>query len=57
MNRINVDGTHALMMAAMDAGVTRMVYTSSVATLGIRPKGERYTAVVFTPSNNLLVWI
>ena len=39
MNRINVDGTHALMMAAMDAGVSRIIYTSSVATLGIRTDG------------------
>jgi dihydroflavonol-4-reductase len=35
MHRINVDGTHALMSAALDAGVKRAVYTSSVATLGI----------------------
>ena len=34
MHRINVDGTHALMQAAMDAGIERIVYTSSVATLG-----------------------
>lgn len=30
----NVDGTRALMRAALDAGVSRVVYTSSVATLG-----------------------
>lgn len=30
----NVDGTRSLMRAAMDAGVERVVYTSSVATLG-----------------------
>ena len=33
----NVDGTVALMGAALTAGVERIVYTSSVATLGIRP--------------------
>jgi dihydroflavonol-4-reductase len=39
MHRINVDGTHALMSAAMDAGIERIVYTSSVATLGIHADG------------------
>lgn len=38
MNHINVDGTIALMKAAQEAGVHKIVYTSSVATLGI-PKG------------------
>lgn len=33
----NVDGTVALMQAARTAGLARIVYTSSVATLGIRP--------------------
>ena len=32
--RTNVDGTDALMRAALAAGVSRIVYTSSVATLG-----------------------
>lgn len=39
MHRINVDGTHALMEAAAAAGVERIVYTSSVAALGINPNG------------------
>lgn len=39
MHRINVDGTHALMEAALAAGVTRIVVTSSVATLGPVPQG------------------
>ena len=39
MHRINVDGTHALMTAALDAGVARVVYTSSVATLGTHSNG------------------
>src|ERR1700722_9334439 len=43
MHRINVDGTHALMTAALEAGIARIVYTSSVATLGIHTDG--------TPSN------
>ena len=32
--RVNVDGTRALMQAALAAGIKRIVYTSSVATLG-----------------------
>lgn len=46
----NVDGTRALMRAALAAGVDRIVYTSSVATLGIcrgAPADEE-TPVVFT---------
>ena len=39
MYRTNVDGTIALMQAATDAGVDRIVYTSSVATLGIPKDG------------------
>jgi dihydroflavonol-4-reductase len=35
--RANVDGTRALLRAAAAAGVTRVVYTSSVGTLGIPP--------------------
>jgi dihydroflavonol-4-reductase len=36
MYRTNVDGTRALLLAAAEAGVRRIVYTSSVATLGLR---------------------
>jgi dihydroflavonol-4-reductase len=39
MFRVNVAGTRALMLAASGAGVERIVYTSSVATLGIVPGG------------------
>jgi dihydroflavonol-4-reductase len=35
----NVEGTRALMTAAQRAGVKRIVYTSSVATLKARPNG------------------
>ncbi len=35
----NVDGTRAIMQAALEAGVQRIVYTSSVATLGARSDG------------------
>jgi dihydroflavonol-4-reductase len=40
MFRANVDGTRALMEAALAAGVERIVYTSSVATLGIVAGGD-----------------
>jgi dihydroflavonol-4-reductase len=39
MFRANVDGTRDLMLAALDAGVERIVYTSSVATLGLVKNG------------------
>ncbi|HLY58355.1 MAG TPA: hopanoid-associated sugar epimerase [Stellaceae bacterium] len=39
MYRANVDGTLALMEAALAAGVRRIVHTSSVATLGLLPGG------------------
>jgi dihydroflavonol-4-reductase len=39
MYRVNVDGTRALLRAAADAGVERIVYTSSVATLGLDAGG------------------
>jgi len=38
--RVNVDGTRALLAAAEAAGVSRVVYTSSVGTLGL-PVGGR----------------
>jgi dihydroflavonol-4-reductase len=34
---VNVDGTRHVMQEALRAGVERVVYTSSVATLGLRP--------------------
>jgi dihydroflavonol-4-reductase len=39
MYRTNVEGTRALLRAAADAGVRRIVYTSSVATLGLHADG------------------
>lgn len=38
--RTNVDGTRNLLQAAHAAGVSRIVYTSSVATIGIPPDGS-----------------
>jgi dihydroflavonol-4-reductase len=40
MFRTNVVGTRDLMIAALDAGVERVIYTSSVATLGLVSKGS-----------------
>lgn len=40
MHRVNVSGTRDLMLAAQEAGVERIVYTSSVAVLGIVRGGE-----------------
>lgn len=39
MNRVNVQGTVELIRAAAEAGVSRVVYTSSVATLRLRNDG------------------
>lgn len=40
MYRANLDGTRDLMQAALKAGIKRVVYTSSVATLGLRADGQ-----------------
>jgi dihydroflavonol-4-reductase len=40
MYQTNVEGTRALLVAAAEAGVGRIVYTSSVAVLGLRADGE-----------------
>ncbi len=37
MFKANVEGTRAIMLAAVETGVERIVYTSSVATLGLLP--------------------
>jgi len=38
--RSNVDGTRSILQAAREAGVRRVVYTSSVATMGFRPEPD-----------------
>lgn len=38
--RVNVEGTRILLRACEKAGVRRLVYTSTVNTLGIPPRGE-----------------
>lgn len=49
MYDINVKGTQALILAAAEAGIKRMVYTSSVATLKASPDGS--SADEETPSS------
>ncbi len=39
MHRVNVDGTRAIMKAAQAASIKKIVYTSSVATLGLNGDG------------------
>lgn len=39
MYRVNVEGTRRVMEAALATGVVRVVFTSSVAALGIPPRG------------------
>ncbi|NOS87809.1 MAG: NAD-dependent epimerase/dehydratase family protein, partial [Methylococcaceae bacterium] len=53
MYAINVQGTQALILAAAEAGVGRMVYTSSVATLGFNQDGS--AADETTPSSLCLM--
>ncbi len=48
--RVNVEGSRDLLRAAAEAGVARMVYTSSVATLGLKRDGtpaDETTPVAF----------
>lgn len=40
MHEINVTGTRTLILTAHENGIKRMVYTSSVATLGFNPDGS-----------------
>ena len=37
--RVNVEGTASVLLAAMDAKVKRVVYTSSIAAIGVNPDG------------------
>jgi dihydroflavonol-4-reductase len=38
--RVNIEGTTAVLLAASRAGVRRIVHTSSIAAVGVRPDGE-----------------
>jgi dihydroflavonol-4-reductase len=46
--RTNVEGTRAMLRAALDAGVRKVVYTSSVAAIGHRADGQ--------PSDETVEW-
>ena len=48
MDKANIEGTRNVLLAAAEAGCRRMVYTSSVATLGLRDDGS--PADEFEPS-------
>jgi len=54
MYEINVEGTRRLMRAAMDCGIERIVYTSSVATLGIPPGGQPGDEATPTSLENMI---
>jgi dihydroflavonol-4-reductase len=38
--KVNVEGANAMLRAAMDAGVKKVVFTSSVAAIGVNSSGE-----------------
>lgn len=48
MYKTNVKGTRNVLVAAMDAGIERVVYTSSVAAIGVRDDGY--------PSDETVEW-
>lgn len=53
MYDINVQGSLSLLLAGAEAGMTRMVYTSSVATLGLNP--DHQPADEETPSDHAVI--
>lgn len=46
---INVDGTASLFQTALDCGLEKVVYTSSVATIGLPPDGQPGDETMFLP--------
>jgi len=46
---INVDGTANLFQTALDCGLEKVVYTSSVATIGLPPDGQPGDETMFLP--------
>ena len=51
MRKVNVDGTKNVLQAAKKAGVTRLVYTSSIHALSRKWKGKIDESVPFDPDN------
>ncbi len=54
MYRINVDGTRMLMRACLDEGVKRIVYTSSVAVLGLADDGRPSSETSVTDVDDMI---
>jgi len=52
--RSNVEGTRNILAAAQKAGVTRIVYTSSVAAIGVNPSGQPATEAYQSPPEKLI---
>jgi dihydroflavonol-4-reductase len=52
--RTNVEGTRAVLAAARTAGVPRVVYTSSVAALGVRADGRPADETYQSPLDGLI---
>jgi len=54
MNRVNVEGTKALMTAAQKAHIKKIVYTSSVATIGLPKDGTPGTEATPVALENMV---
>lgn len=52
--RTNVDGTRAVLRAARAANVARVVHTSSVAAIGVRPDGQPADEAWQSPPGDLI---
>ena len=53
----NVDGTRALLQAARDEGVERVVYTSSVGALGLESDGSPATEITAVDLRGMIGWM
>lgn len=54
LHRVNVLGTRNLLQAARQAGVDRLVYTSSVAAIGVKPHGQPADETHQSPPESLI---
>ena len=57
MFKTNIDGTRNLIKVAKKAGVKKIVYTSSVATLGTNQDGTSANETTFSTLENTLVFL